>query len=108
MGMLTEININVKYVFDPVYYEKLIFDNKKYHIFELELIGKLLEEIDQIYYYNNFNKYNYSNNFNDLDHYSAEIANDILKEIVFPDVKKNYIIFDKYNFPNFKQQITKK
>ena len=106
--LLLDKNINVKYVFDSVYYEKLLLDNKTYHIFELELIEKLLEEIDQIYYYNNFNKYNYSNNFNDLDHYSAEIANDILKEIVFPDIKKNYIIFDKYNFLNFKQQITNK
>ncbi|MDC0054358.1 hypothetical protein OAJ09_00350 [Candidatus Pelagibacter sp.] len=106
--LLIDKNINVKYVFDPVYYEKLLLDNKIYHIFELELIEKLLKKINKIYYYNNFNKYNFSTDFTDFDHYSADLANKILSEIVFPDIKKNYIVLDKHNFINFKKQINEK
>ena len=91
---LIDKNINVKYVFDPVYYEKLLLDNKIYHLFELELIEKLLKKINKIYYYNNFNKYNFSTDFSDFDHYNADLASKILSEIVFPDVEKNYIVLD--------------
>lgn len=106
--LLIDKNINVKYVFDPVYYEKLLLDNKIYHLFELELIEKLLKKINKIYYYNNFNKYNFSTDFSDFDHYNADLASKILSEIVFPDVEKNYIVLDKYNFTKFKKQINEK
>ena len=99
-------NIKLILYFDPVSYRFLQANDYEYLYSELKIVKKIVNEIQPVYYFNNFNIINNDLSFmeNSHTHYNYEAANLILDDLL--DLE-TYQLMDFVNNENYNNVVEK-